>query len=110
MRWGRVSVLIDQIKDELEQHGYERTFKHCPLIYFFDNVRYFHFDMSQGTAIKSQAGTVRTNCMDNLDRTNVAQATLAKWTVNKMLQDLRIIPETGGIDDDEAFSKDFRES
>jgi hypothetical protein len=91
MRWDRISVLIDQIKDELEQQGY------------------FHFNMSQGTTIKSQAGIVRTNCMDNLDRTNVVHATLAKWTVNKMLQDLRIIPETGGIDDDEAFSKDFRE-
>ena len=47
--------------------------------------------------------------MDNLDRTNVVQAALAKWTVNKMLRDLAVIPETAGIDDYEGFSKDFRE-
>lgn len=91
MRWDRISGLIDQIKDELDQQGY------------------FHFNASQETLVKSQTGIVRTNCMDNLDRTNVVQATLAKWTVNKMLQDLGIIPETAGIDDDEGFSKDFRE-
>ena len=47
--------------------------------------------------------------MDNLDRTNVVQAALAKWTVNKMLRDLGVIPDSAGVDDYDAFSKDFRE-
>ncbi|KAF8641228.1 hypothetical protein AX17_000862 [Amanita inopinata Kibby_2008] len=91
MRWDRISVLIDKIKDELEQQGY------------------FHLNASQGVQVKVQSGAVRTNCMDNLDRTNVVQAALAKWILNKMLQDLSIIPENAGVDDYEAFSKDFRE-
>lgn len=48
--------------------------------------------------------------MDNLDRTNVVQAALAKWTVNRQLQALGILPSGGSIDDFEALSKDFRES
>jgi len=91
MRWDRISVLFDKIQDELEQQGY------------------FYLNASQGTVVKFQSGTVRTNCMDNLDRTNVAQAALAKRTVNKMLHELGVIPEGAGVDDYEAFSKDFRE-
>jgi len=57
-----------------------------------------------------QAGTVRTNCMDSLDRTNVVQATIAKWTLNQQLRELGIISGDTGVDDYELFSKDFRES
>jgi len=57
-----------------------------------------------------QAGTVRTNCMDNLDRTNVVQATIAKWTLNQQLRELGILSGDTGVDDYELFSKDFRES
>lgn len=57
-----------------------------------------------------QQGIVRTNCMDNLDRTNVVQAALAKWTINRQLQAAGILPQDASIDDYEALSKDFRES
>jgi len=56
-----------------------------------------------------QQGIVRTNCMDNLDRTNVVQAALAKWTINRQLQAAGILPQNASIDDYEALSKDFRE-
>jgi hypothetical protein len=48
--------------------------------------------------------------MDNLDRTNVVQAALAKWTINRQLQAAGILPQNSSIDDYEALSKDFRES
>jgi len=48
--------------------------------------------------------------MDNLDRTNVVQATLAKYTLNVQLRDLGILSANDGIDDFESFSKEFRES
>jgi hypothetical protein len=48
--------------------------------------------------------------MDNLDRTNVVQAALAKFTLNKQLKSIGILSETGSIDDYEALSVDFRES
>ena len=48
--------------------------------------------------------------MDSLDRTNVVQATLAKWNLNRQLQASGILPLGGSIDDYEALGKDFRES
>lgn len=47
--------------------------------------------------------------MDNLDRTNVVQAALAKYTLNNQLRDLGILSADDGIDDYEGFSKEFRE-
>jgi phosphatidylinositol 4-phosphatase len=48
--------------------------------------------------------------MDNLDRTNVVQAALAKYTLNVQLQALGILTKEQGVDDYEALSRDFRES
>jgi len=47
--------------------------------------------------------------MDSLDRTNVAQATIAKWTLNQQLRELGILSGDTGVDDYEPFSKEFRE-
>jgi hypothetical protein len=71
--------------------------------------RYFHVDANSPAPLKTQAGTMRTNCMDNLDRTNVAQAAFAKWTLNRQLKVLGILPADGTIDDYEGPNKDFRE-
>ena len=57
-----------------------------------------------------QTGTVRTNCMDNLDRTNVAQAAFAKWTLNRQLRALGILNESETIDNYDDLVRDFRES
>lgn len=48
--------------------------------------------------------------MDNLDRTNVVQAALAKWTLNQQLKELGVIAEGEDLDDFHALSRDFRES
>ena len=48
--------------------------------------------------------------MDNLDRTNVAQAAFAKWTLNRQLRALGILNEGETIDHYEGLIKDFRES
>ncbi|EKM83477.1 hypothetical protein AGABI1DRAFT_110130 [Agaricus bisporus var. burnettii JB137-S8] len=91
MRWDRISVLVEKMKDDLERHGY------------------FYLGNNEDKPIKKQTGIVRTNCMDNLDRTNVVQATIAKWTLNEQLRELGILSGTAGVDDYESFSKDFRE-
>lgn len=67
-------------------------------------------ESNQPAPVLQQQGTVRTNCMDNLDRTNVVQAALAKWTMNRQLRALGILSKNESIDDYEALSKDFRES
>ena len=72
--------------------------------------RYFRINEDGSNAQKIQTGVVRTNCMDNLDRTNVVQATIAKWTLNQQLRELGILSAEDSIDNYEAISKDFRES
>ncbi|KAF8905440.1 inositol/phosphatidylinositol phosphatase [Gymnopilus junonius] len=91
MRWDRISVLIDRLKDELDNYGY------------------FQVNNGEPSPRKIQNGIVRTNCMDNLDRTNVVQAAVAKYVLNQQLQSLGILSSGDGIDDFEAFSKEFRE-
>ena len=111
MRWDRIGVLIDRVKDDLIRQGYEfRVYDYKRPFHVSHRYRYFHLDASQPSPIKFQQGTVRTNCMDNLDRTNVVQAALAKWTLGQQLIQLGILLPGSSIDDYEALSKDFRES
>ena len=71
---------------------------------------YFRINGDGSKAQKVQTGVVRTNCMDNLDRTNVVQTTIAKWTLNQQLRELGILSADDSIDNYETISKDFRES
>ncbi|KAE9410696.1 hypothetical protein BT96DRAFT_1011447 [Gymnopus androsaceus JB14] len=91
MRWDRISLLIDKLDEDLKRQGY------------------FHLDSSNPQSTRLQSGTVRTNCMDNLDRTNVVQATFAKHALNKQLVEAGVLTKEQGVDDFEALSKDFRE-
>jgi len=48
--------------------------------------------------------------MDNLDRTNVAQAAIAKYVLTKQLRDVGTLGENETVDDHEELSGAFRES
>ncbi|KAG9314554.1 putative phosphoinositide phosphatase [Chiua virens] len=91
MRWDRINVLIETMQDDLLKQGY------------------FYLDMSHPDPVKTQQGIVRTNCMDNLDRTNVVQAALGKWTLNHQLKALGVLAEGEELDDFHSLSRDFRE-
>lgn len=58
MRWDRLSILMDQINDDVQKNGF--------------------FFAEHGKIQKVQEGIFRTNCIDNLDRTNVVQGLIAK--------------------------------
>lgn len=47
--------------------------------------------------------------MDNLDRTNVAQAAIAKYVLTKQLRDVSVLGENETLDDFEGLSAAFRE-
>jgi hypothetical protein len=72
--------------------------------------RYFAVQANDEVKVSQQVGVIRTNCMDNLDRTNVVQATLAKYMLNKQLVEIGVLQPGAGVDDYEALSKEFRES
>lgn len=69
MRWDRVRLLIDHLKE---------------LGYTSDN--YFVYDTRTKTVKHTQNKIVRTNCMDCLDRTNVVQSMLGRWVLQDQLE------------------------
>eukprot|EP00013_Stygamoeba_regulata_P022358 CAMPEP_0177648260 /NCGR_PEP_ID=MMETSP0447-20121125/10736_1 /TAXON_ID=0 /ORGANISM="Stygamoeba regulata, Strain BSH-02190019" /LENGTH=588 /DNA_ID=CAMNT_0019150895 /DNA_START=40 /DNA_END=1806 /DNA_ORIENTATION=+ len=74
MRWGRLSLLMEQVRGEFDAMGYTCV---------------------QGGAVKrAQAGVFRTNCMDNLDRTNVVQTMFAREALARQLHDAGLIDDT----------------
>ena len=93
LKWHRAQLLLDQLKDGLTAGGY------------------FHgIDMpSGGVDVRSrQTAVVRTNCMDCLDRTNVVQSMLGRWTLTRMLIDLNVIRPGESAQDDQSFEHLFR--
>ncbi|CAO3631245.1 unnamed protein product [Cunninghamella blakesleeana] len=71
MRWHRINLLIDQLKDRLIEQSY--------------------FHKSGDNVVKKQTSVVRTNCMDCLDRTNVVQSTFAKHMLIQQLIEVGIL-------------------
>ena len=63
-----------------------------------------------GEVRKLQSGVVRTNCMDNLDRTNVVQSDIAKWSLRLQLQIMGYLSQGETIDDHDEFLHLFRNS
>ncbi|KAK4038375.1 SacI homology domain-containing protein [Parachaetomium inaequale] len=56
-----------------------------------------------------QTSVVRSNCMDCLDRTNVVQSMLARWTLDRIFIDLGLLPRGARFaDEDDAFELLFR--
>ncbi len=56
-----------------------------------------------------QTSVVRTNCMDCLDRTNVVQSLLARWTLDRMFVDLGLMQRGSTFKtEDPAFELKFR--
>jgi hypothetical protein len=91
MRWDRISLLIDDLTEDLLRDGY------------------FYLDSNFQDPLKWQLGVVRTNCMDNLDRTNVAQAAIARWTLDLQLKAAGVLGEKGTVDQHEEIDVALRE-
>ncbi|KAL8810770.1 MAG: hypothetical protein Q9200_002311 [Gallowayella weberi] len=96
LKWHRAQLLLDQLKEGLIQGQYFRG-----------------LDMpgdSQGRleVRNRQVAVVRTNCMDCLDRTNVVQTMLARWTLTRQLIDIGVLRPGESADDDQSFQILFR--
>lgn len=76
MRWDRVRLLIEHLKE---------------LGYSNDN--YFMYDLNSKTVKRRQNKVVRTNCMDCLDRTNVVQSMLGRWVLQDQLEKAHYLPD-----------------
>ncbi|KAK3938904.1 SacI homology domain-containing protein [Diplogelasinospora grovesii] len=95
----RAQLLIDRLHDALIAQQYFRA--------VVDNI-----NPSQSGRLdvrNLQTSVVRTNCMDCLDRTNVVQSMLARWTLDRMFVDLGLMSAGARFrDEDSAFEFLFR--
>ncbi|KAF0896558.1 hypothetical protein E2562_024696, partial [Oryza meyeriana var. granulata] len=85
----RLSQLYDQIEDYLKRH------------------RYFLLN-SKGEKMEGQTGTVRTNCVDCLDRTNVTQNMIGRKILESQLQQIGVLGDNSTISDYPAFDANYK--
>lgn len=85
----RLSQLYDQIKDYLQKHKY-----------FLIN--------DKGEKIEEQTGTVRTNCIDCLDRTNVTQSMIGRKILESQLQRIGVLGAGDTISKHPAFDTNYK--
>lgn len=93
MGWHRAVLLLDRIGEGLQQQ------------------KYFHSVEGSGAAGGvqcKQQSVVRTNCMDCLDRTNVVQSMLARWTLNRQMVDIGVLAPGEDIEAFTTFEFMFR--
>ncbi|KAK0630199.1 SacI homology domain-containing protein [Bombardia bombarda] len=94
----RAQLLIDKMHDSLLAQQYFRAV----------DMPASHID-GRLEVRNLQTSVVRTNCMDCLDRTNVVQSMLARWTLDRMFIDLGIMARGSRFaDEDPAFELMYR--
>lgn len=91
---------------ETSQEGFSGVRKLIPLI--LDSLLssgYYSYDVREKKNISEQHGIFRTNCLDCLDRTNLAQQIISLAAFRTFLEDFRLIGSNSFIDDDDFVSK-----
>jgi len=89
MKYERLSLLLEQIKDDINSHNYYLVNK-------------------DGNIVAKQKGAVRVNCVDNLDRTNVVQSIVARYVLNQQLVQLGILQIGDQFNKYDTFEKIFK--
>ncbi|AMD21559.1 HFL297Wp [Eremothecium sinecaudum] len=94
MRWHRINLLVEQLK----KIGWDKE-------------DYFHKTLQNGVTksiVKQQKSVLRTNCMDCLDRTNVAQSTFSSFVFQQQLEDSGLISQPNFWQFDQALLSKFQ--
>lgn len=96
LKWHRAQLLLDQLKQGLTKGQYFRGVD-------------MPADAQGRLEVRNrQSAVVRTNCMDCLDRTNVVQTMLGRWTLTRQLIDVGALNPGESADDDKSFQDLFR--
>ncbi|KAK2623827.1 hypothetical protein QTJ16_007008 [Diplocarpon rosae] len=96
LQWHRAQLLLDRLHDSLEKQHYFRGVD-------------MPADYEGRLEVRNhQTSVVRTNCMDCLDRTNVVQSMLARFTLNRQLTDLGVLSRGETFTSDPEFEILFR--
>ncbi|ODO05787.1 hypothetical protein I350_04848 [Cryptococcus amylolentus CBS 6273] len=103
LRFDRISLLIDRLAPAVEEMGWFHSVN--PQSSTYANTQ----DVEGGTRVlRKQDGVIRSNCMDCLDRTNVAQSALGRWVLNQQLRKVGIISIKESVEDHDDFMLMFR--
>lgn len=96
LKWHRAQLLLDQLTEGLLRGQYFRGVE-------------MPGDPNGALEIRlQQSAVVRTNCMDCLDRTNVVQSMLGRWTLTRQLLDVGVLQPGESSTDDAEFENLFR--
>jgi len=92
LRWDRALLLLDRLGSGLVEQ------------------KYFHSVNGGATSSVQcyQQSVVRTNCMDCLDRTNVIQSMLARYTLNRQMVDIGVLAPGENVEGYANFEFMFR--
>jgi uncharacterized protein (UPF0297 family) len=90
MKYENIQKLLDSIEKVISTFGY------------------FSVNHKTGKIVSTQSGTIRTNCIDNLDRTNVVQSVFAKYYLNNILAKVEVIKTGDKFDSDAVFSSLYK--
>jgi predicted NUDIX family NTP pyrophosphohydrolase len=96
LKWHRAQLLLDRLTDGLMRGQYFRGVENPG-------------DPNGQLEVRNvQTAVVRTNCMDCLDRTNLIQSMLGRWTVTRQLVDVGVLRPGESASDDPEFEFMFR--
>ncbi|KAI3123999.1 hypothetical protein DTO039G3_9171 [Penicillium roqueforti] len=84
MKFENVSRLVDRLKDTLNEFSYTI--------------------IADNDILQTQKGIIRTNCMDCLDRTGVAQCAFGQWALERQLENEGIDIDIGGDSSTQWFN------
>ena len=96
LKWHRAQLLLDQLTEGLIRGQYFRGVE---------------MPGNPNGALETrvqQNAVVRTNCMDCLDRTNIVQSMLGRWTLTRQLLDVGVLQPGESSSDDQSFESLFR--
>lgn len=99
MKVHNIAKLLKAIKDNLSSYGYFE----CMAVNAKDDI--FARDKYKFKVSKTQEGVVRTNCIDCLDRTNVFQSVVSRYTLLGIFASINLVRKS--YDFLEPFSSDF---
>jgi hypothetical protein len=101
MQWDRVSILLDEVEGEMNQHGW-----------FTGRLEHPQGEhlLSFTQVSQKQEGVIRTNCIDCLDRTNLVQGYFGRRILMLQLCNFGVIDKSETIKDCPELEALFKQS
>jgi hypothetical protein len=100
MRFDRVSLLVDRLKPFLGESGWFHSVT--------PPITNLGTSGGETRVNRTQGGVIRSNCMDCLDRTNVAQSALGRWALNAQLREIGVLSVKETVEEHPEFMNIFR--